>query len=262
MHQDFYRAAAYYDIAFSYRDVAGEVAFLQALARTHAGREARSALELCCGPGYHALELARRGVAAAGLDLSAEMIGILDDKARAQGLVVQATVGDMKAFALDRRFDLVCNLLTSISYLLSDDDLDAHFATVAAHLAPGGIYVVENNHPKDFFEGDHFKESRWTMERDGVTVDTAWMYEPPVVSWTEQRYRVKARYTVDDHGARTVLEDAAWLRMLLPFEMNRHAARHGLQHVGAYGDWQLDRPLDDSAASWRNLAVYQRPAGV
>lgn len=258
MHHDFYKHAAYYDIAFSYRDVAGEVSFLLALCDRFVGRPVRSALELACGPGYHALELARRGVPSWGLDLSADMIRIVNDKAAAARRDVHGVVGDMQRFSLGRTFDLAFNLLTSISYLLDDESIDAHFATVAAHLSQGGLYVVENNHPRDFFEGAHFEESRWTMERDGVVVDTAWMYERPEISWVEQKYRVKARYVVDDHGQRTVLEDAAWLRMLLPLEMSRHAARHGLRRVAAYGDWRFDRPLDDSPASWRNLAVFQK----
>lgn len=255
MHHDFYKHAEYYDIAFSYRDVKGEVDFLLALSERY-GRPPRAALELACGPGYHALELARRGVQATGLDLAADMVRILSEKAKAAKLDVHGVVGDMKSFRVPGRFDLAFNLLTSISYLLTDDDLDAHFATVAQHLEKGGLYVVENNHPKDFFEGEHFKESRWTMTRDGVSVDTSWMCEPPAKSWVQQRYRVKARYVVDDHGKQIVLEDAAWLRMLLPLEMSRHAAKHGLRLVGSYGDWRFDQPLDDSEASWRNLAVY------
>lgn len=259
MHTDFYRAAEYYDVAFSYRDVPGEVSFLLALADRYGGRPVHSALELACGTGYHTVELARRGVRATGLDLSADMIRVLAENGRKQGLDVHAVVGDMARFDVPAaRCDLAFNLLTSISYLLTDADVDAHFACVARHLQPGALYVVENNHPKDFFTGEHFRESKWTMERDGVVVETSWMAEPPALSWVEQKYRVKARYTVDDRGKKLVLEDEAWLRMLLPLEMSRAAAAAGLRRVAAFGDWRFDRPLDDSDASWRNLAVFRK----
>lgn len=258
MHTEFYRQAEYYDIAFSYRDVRKETDFFYGVWDRHARRPLKSALELCCGPGYHALELARRGVSSAGLDLSADMVRVLDEKARAERLAVTAHCADMRDFALPRRFDLALNLLTSISYLLTNEDVLRHFGAVADHLEDGGLYLVENNHPRDFFEGDHFRPSRWTMERDGVVVETTWMARPPRINLVDQTYEVTARYEVDDKGKKLAFEDQAPLRMLLPPEMRLMAAQKGLALVGAYGDFSLGQPLDDSDRSWRTIAVFQK----
>jgi SAM-dependent methyltransferase len=258
MHHDFYRQAEYYDIAFSYRGVPLEVDFLQAMHAKHAHRPLTSAIELCCGPGYHALEFARRGVRSAGLDLAPDMVRILRAAAESQGLTVQGVVDDMKAFQLAERFDLAYNLLTSISYLTSNDDVLAHMRTVAAHLEDGGVYVVENNHPKDFFEGEHFKPSQWTMQRDGLVVETTWMVDRPKISWVDQTYVVKARYRVKDGDKTLEFVDEAPLRMLLPLEMSALAAQAGLKLVASFGDWDERRPLDDDPASWRNIAVFRK----
>ncbi len=258
MHHDFYRHAEYYDIAFSYRDVPKETDFLVEMFRRHAGRPLQSALELCSGPGYHAIELARRGVRSAALDLAPDMIRILKTKAAAAHVKVDGVVDDMRSFQLPQRFDLAYNLLTSISYLTSNDDLLAHMKSTAAHLTDGGLYVVENNHPKDFFEGEHFKESKWTMEQGGVSVETSWMFERPKITWVDQTYVVKARYRVTDGDKRHEFVDEAPLRMLLPLEMTALAAQAGLRMVAAFGDWDVARPLDDSPASWRNIAVYKK----
>ena len=257
-HQAFYRQALYYDIAFAYRDVPTEVSFFEGAFDRHAGRPLQSVLELASGPGYHAIEHARRGVRAVGLDLSPEMIQILRDKARDAAVEVQGVVADMRRFNLGFPVDLALNLLTSISYLLSNDDISEHFGTVAAHLNPGGIYIVENNHPRDFFSGEHFKPSNWSMSRDGIVVDTTWCAVPPKLHLIEQTYEVTARYAINDHGKTTTFEDHAPLRMLLPLEMSVLAAQKGLELVGQYGDLRLDQALDDSDQSWRTVAVFKK----
>jgi SAM-dependent methyltransferase len=257
-HQEFYRQALYYDIAFAYRDVPKEVSFFEACFDRHAKRPLRSVLEIASGPGYHAIEAARRGRRAHALDLSPEMIQILRDKARAQAVDVQGIVADMTRFKLDQKVDLALNLLTSISYLLTDEALLEHFGAVAACLEDGGLYIVENNHPRDFWSGDHFKPSNWREERDGIVVETTWCAVPPKLHLVEQTYEVTARYKIDDHGKKLAFEDHAPLRMLLPLEMKQMAERNGLQLAGWYGDLRLDQPLDDSDQSWRTVAVFQK----
>ncbi len=247
MHHDFYRHAAYYDIAFSYRDVAKESDFLVEMFRRHGGRPLQSAIEL-----------ARRGVRSAALDLAPDMIDRLRTKADAASVKVDGVVDDMRTFKLEQRFDLAYNLLTSISYLPTNEDLLVHMKNTAAHLTDGGLYIVENNHPKDFFEGEHFKESKWTMEQGGVSVETSWMFERPVISWVNQSYVVKARYRVTDGDKYVEFIDEAPLRMLLPLEMSALAAQAGLRLVAAFGDWDVAQPLDDGPGSWRNIAVYRK----
>ncbi|MCB2108659.1 MAG: hypothetical protein KDE14_13210, partial [Rhodobacteraceae bacterium] len=63
-----YARAAYYDIVFR-RDVSHEVDFLLAEYKRLNGRDAASMLEIACGPGYHARQFARRGLATHRLDL-------------------------------------------------------------------------------------------------------------------------------------------------------------------------------------------------
>jgi SAM-dependent methyltransferase len=258
MHHDFYRHAEYYDIAFSYRDVLKETDFLVEMFRRHGGRPLQSAIELCSGPGYHAIELARRKVRSAALDLAPDMIRLLRAKADVAGVKVDGFVDDMRSFEIDQRFDLAYNLLTSISYLTTNNDILAHMKNTAAHLTDGGLYVVENNHPKDFFVGDHFAESKWTMVQGDVAVETSWMFEAPKISWVDQTYVVKARYRVTDGDARHEFVDEAPLRMLLPLEMSALAAQAGLRLMASFGDWDVAQPLDDGPGSWRNIAVFRK----
>jgi tRNA G46 methylase TrmB len=58
----FYNAARFYDIAFGWRDVAAECDFMLERYRAAQGRGARSVVELACGPGRHARQMAARNL--------------------------------------------------------------------------------------------------------------------------------------------------------------------------------------------------------
>jgi hypothetical protein len=257
-HHELYGHARYYDLAFSYRDVAAEVDFVLACAR-RAGTDVRRALEIASGPGAHARELGRRGIATVALDLSAPMVALCDEKAAREQLPVEGVVADMRGFSVKQPVDLALNLLTSISYLLEPAELRAHFASVQAALAPGGVYLVENNHPRDFWSGEHFRPSIWTAREGEIEIDARWHTNAPRVDWNRQRYESECTFVVDDHGERVELTDRAWLRMTFPSELQSHAEAAGLSLIGLFGSFDLARPLDDLPDAWRAISVFQRP---
>ena len=106
-------------------------------------------LELAAGPAEHAREFARRGLAATALDLNPEMCAYAAREAARAGVEVEVVRDDMTRFDLGRRFDLVVTMLDSTSHLMTLDAFVAHLRRVAAHLSPGGLYIVEMSHPRD-----------------------------------------------------------------------------------------------------------------
>jgi ubiquinone/menaquinone biosynthesis C-methylase UbiE len=79
-------------------------------ARLVAGRVPRGAavLEVAPGPGYLAIELARRGCAVTALDLSASFVRIARDNARAAGVPLDVRQGNAAAMPFaDSAFDYV-----------------------------------------------------------------------------------------------------------------------------------------------------------
>ncbi|RNM15311.1 class I SAM-dependent DNA methyltransferase [Nocardioides pocheonensis] len=101
----------------------------------------RPALELAVGTGRLALPLSRRGVRVCGIDLSAAMLERLRAKPGADA--IEVTVGDMTSSRVEGRFGLVYLVFNTISNLLSQDSQVACFRNAAAHLEPGGFFVVE-----------------------------------------------------------------------------------------------------------------------
>lgn len=104
------------------------------------------ALELGVGTGRVALPLSRRGVAVHGVDLSPAMIAQLRTEPGADAIDV--TIGDFAGTRVGRTFRLAYLLRNTITNLTTQDEQVDCFRNVAAHLEPGGLFVIENYIPE------------------------------------------------------------------------------------------------------------------
>ncbi len=99
------------------------------------------ALELGIGTGRIALPLAARGVPVHGIDLSEAMVARLRAKSGAEAVGV--TIGDFATTRVEGSFSLAYLIFNTIMNLTTQDEQVACFQNVAAHLDPGGCFVVE-----------------------------------------------------------------------------------------------------------------------
>jgi len=98
-----------------------------------------SILDLACGPGRHAAELARWGGHVVGFDLSRAMLRRARE--RSGGSLVR---GDMRALPFrNGSFALAVNLFTSFGYFLDDDEHRRVVQQVVAALSPRGYFVLD-----------------------------------------------------------------------------------------------------------------------
>ena len=126
-----------YDAIYSFKDYAADAARLTALIRERRPA-ARTLLDVACGTGKH-LEALQREFEVEGLDLDKDLLAI----ARERLGEVPLHQGDMRSFDLGRRFDAVTCLFSAIGHMSDAGELETAVATMARHLEPGGILVVE-----------------------------------------------------------------------------------------------------------------------
>jgi SAM-dependent methyltransferase len=98
-------------------------------------------LELGIGTGRIALPLARRGLQVQGIDLSDAMVAKLREKPGGEAIGV--TIGDFATTRVEGEFALAYLVFNTINNLTTQDAQVACFANVAAHLRPGGRFVIE-----------------------------------------------------------------------------------------------------------------------
>jgi SAM-dependent methyltransferase len=118
---------------------AGQVTQILALAGVTGG----TVLDLCCGPGRHAVEFARRGYAVTGVDRSRFLLERARDRAHAEAVPVEWVLDDMREFRRPAAFDLACNLFTSFGYFEREEDNLRVLRNVWDSLREGGILVMD-----------------------------------------------------------------------------------------------------------------------
>ena len=104
------------------------------------------ALELGIGTGRIALPLARRGVPVHGIDLSRAMVARL--RAKPGGDAIGVTIGDFATTRVDGTFSLAYLVFNTINNLTTQEAQVACFRNAAAHLEPGGCFVIEVGVPE------------------------------------------------------------------------------------------------------------------
>jgi len=257
-YNEVYQRARYYDIAFR-RDVTREVEFLFNLYERHAGRPLSSMIDIACGPGYHALLFAKRGVRTTGLDLRPEMVEFGRELAAMEGVEVNWIASDMRNFTLAQPVDLALTSYDSVDCLLTQDEIVEHFRAVARNLTPRGLYVFEMTHPRDCsFTG--YGDFKYVGKKNGVSVEIEWApHGGPHIDPLAQVQELDVVMRVNDHGKEMIFHDRARERYALPQEYVALAKLSGaLEVINFYGDFKFDQPFDMSPGARRMIAVLRR----
>lgn len=156
-HRGFFRNSFYNPASPAALEKApGEAAFILKQLKLKKGA---ALLDLCCGPGRHAVEFARRGLAVTGFDFSREYLAEAAARAKKRGLPLRLLRGDMRRLPFEAEFDAAVNLFTSFGYFLKFSDDIKTLRGAARALKPGGLLLI------DIINGayvrGHFKERNW-----------------------------------------------------------------------------------------------------
>jgi SAM-dependent methyltransferase len=116
-----------------------EVSRIVALAQCSGG----SLLDLCCGPGRHAVEFARSGFQVTGVDRSPFLLERAREHASGTGVSIEWIMEDMRNFVRPAAFDLACNLFTSFGYFKEEQDNLRVLRNVHQSLKENGVLVIE-----------------------------------------------------------------------------------------------------------------------
>ena len=158
------------------------------------------ALELGIGTGRIALPLAQRGVPVHGIDMSKAMVARLRQKPGGEDVGV--TIGDFATTTADGTFSLAYLVFNTISNLTTQAEQVACFRNVAAHLEPGGCFVIEVGIPElqrlppgETFHVFHVSETRWGIDEYDVANQGLISHHFEIVDGRLERNSVPFRYT-------------------------------------------------------------------
>lgn len=182
-------------------------------------------LDLPCGQGRHAIELARRGYDVTGMDLSDYLLGVARERAAIAGVTVRWLSGDMRDPIPNETFDVVANLYTSFGYFGDEADDRAVIAAAARMLEPGGRFVLEVVNGERTIA--HFQEREW------FTVGHAAVVESRKLDQSSRRMTVERTVTTPS-GSETNVHA---IRLYSGREIEALMRAAGFAAIMTYGDW-------------------------
>ena len=237
------RVAARYDESsaemFDREVVAPVVDLLVELARS--GR----ALELGIGTGRIALPLAQRGVLVHGIELSGAMVARL--RAKPGGDDIHVTIGDFATTTVGGTFSLAYLVFNTIFNLTTQEAQVACFRNVAAHLVPGGCFVIETGVPdvQRLVPGENIRafrvsENRWGFDEYDIATQRLTSHHLEVVDGRLERVSVPFRY--------------AW-----PAELDLMAQLAGMRLRERWSGWKREPFTSDSR---QHVSIWEKLPSV
>jgi SAM-dependent methyltransferase len=198
-------------------------------------------LEFAIGTGRIALPLAARGLEVHGIELSQAMVRQM--RAKPGGRDISVTIGDMSTAHVDGEFSLVYLVFNTIGNLTTQEGQVACFQNAAAHLVPGGRFVIEVGVP----------EIRRLAPGERYVV-----FDASPTHWGIDEYDVLNQGLVSHHFE---LVEGQWrlgstpFRYVWPSELDLMAQLAGMRLVSRHADW-MGTPFD--ADSPAHVSVWQK----
>jgi SAM-dependent methyltransferase len=197
-----------------------------------------AALELGIGTGRIALPLAERGVRVHGIDLSPDMVAQL--RAKPGGDEIPVAVGDFSTTTVPGTFSLAYVVFNTVMNVTTQEGQVACFRNAAAHLEPGGCFVVEVG-----VGGGRDRLRVFDLSETHAGID---------------EYDAASQRLVSHHFS---LVDGRWERLSIPFrsappgELDLMAQLAGLRLRERWGGWSREPFTSEST---KHVSVWEKPA--
>jgi len=202
------------------------------------------ALELGIGTGRIALPLARRGVSVHGIDLSKAMVAKL--RAKRGGEDIGLTIGDFATTTVEGSFSLAYVVFNTIVNLTTQAAQVACFRNAAAHLEPGGCFVIEVTIPElrrlppgETFHVFNASENHWGIDEYDIATQGLTSHHFETVDGTIEHVFIPFRY--------------AW-----PSELDLMAQLAGMRLRSRWGGWRREPFTSEST---KHVSVWEKPRG-
>jgi SAM-dependent methyltransferase len=200
------------------------------------------ALELGIGTGRIAVPLAARGVPVHGIDLSRAMTARLSAKPGAKEIGI--TIGDFATTTVEGAFSLAYLVFNTIGNLTTQEDQVSCFRNAAAHLEPGGCFVIEVGIPE---------------LRRLPPGETMRVFDATRTHWGVDEYDVARQGLISHHFS--LVEgrfelDSMPFRFVWPAELDLMAQLAGMRLRERWSGWKREPFTSESE---KHISVWERP---
>jgi SAM-dependent methyltransferase len=183
-------------------------------------------LDVGAGTGRVALRLAGEGLDVTALDRDAELLAVLEQRARAAGVEVETVRADAADFSLPARFALIAVPMQTLQLLPHEDARSGFFASARRALVPGGLVAAAIADELEPFE----EQSALPAPDVGEAGGLRYLSQPVAVRERPGAVRIeRIRQVLAPDGSRTSEDDVIELRSLDAELLAAEAEPHGLR---------------------------------
>ncbi len=228
----------YYHLLYRHRDLNEAGSFIDQWLEKHPLPHNSHILDLACGRGRHAVQLADNGYSVTGLDLSAENIAFANKHFAREGL--SFIQGDMRDDLGSEKYEAVVNLFTSFGYFNTQNENQQVFDNIHKALTPNGCFLFDYLNPKTL---SHINTNPETKVIDNVQFD--------IQRRIEGEYVIKTIRVEDQDNIHTFHEK---VKLIYPETFREMLKSSGFTIEREWGDYQLSTLNISSSKRYITLA--------
>jgi SAM-dependent methyltransferase len=208
----------------------------------------RRILDLGCGTGRHAVQMAQTGISVTGVDRSADMVAIANSRKKSSlqdvGERLDFRVGDICSINFNCRYDAVTSLFHVMSYLIDDPDIIAAFQIVGRHLHKGGAFLF------DWWYGPAVLKDPPQPRIITTQIGNSTIQRKTIPEWEPERNVVRVNYDIEirniANGETIGEREQHVVRYFFPDEIQKGLEGCGFEVVHI-GEWMTGkRPTDNT----------------
>lgn len=203
-------------------------------------------LDLCCGPGRYATELAKMGFEVVGIDIDEDYVALAQKLAKQERVSAEIIVGDMRELSYADRFDAVINVGTSFGFFDTDAENQLVVELIARALKPGGRFLLEMGNRDYFLKNFEAASSRENPDGSITQVQRTFDYE---------RSRMESTFRKSSNGELVESWAHSWRAYTLA-EIASLLSHADLELIDTFGGWQGE-PYDVDTP--RMVAISKKP---
>jgi SAM-dependent methyltransferase len=234
--EDLYNRQIYFEL-YSESDTRLATQEVDSIVRLLGLEPGQALLDVCCGYGRHAIELAKRGYHVTGIDLSPLQIQAAIKSAHAADVRVNFIVGDARKMGFQDEFDVTLNLFTSFGFFQDEADDVQMMECIARATLPGGLFLMDLwNREKQLRDFSPVQIEEWET---GVRIEKKWQFDAwrGKIEWTNTVTFPDGRVESWDHS----------IRAYTLVELRHMLKKVGLELERVFGafdgrDYSLDAP--------------------
>jgi SAM-dependent methyltransferase len=248
------RHAELYDLFYQEKPYKEESQFIHRCLQELSSESPQSLLELACGTGNHALEMAKLGYKVLATDYSEDMLRCAKYKQKQGEYNIEFACQDMRYLRLDcQQFDAAICLFDSIGYVQTNEALLQVLLNVHNHLKPHGLFLFEFWHAGAMLRNyEPLRIRRWVLpDREILRISETTLDCARQLS--SVNYSI---YELSNDRTFSTIQETQVNRYFLLQEMDGWLNQVGFKAIKSFAGYEWDERINEE--TWHIVIASQK----